>query len=160
MMGNGSAIAGLGRPTISMNATGACKLSVRKNSGGLTVKHCNSALDEVTIELSEGSLTFDNTNDLQFDGQMVARGIGKFVDETTGFAVADEMESTVIWQRLLEGGYSAEELMRIIASAMAGKASGMETDTPAFRDINDTKDRINAITDIHGNRTSVVLDAG
>jgi hypothetical protein len=159
MMGNASVIAGLGRPTISMNATGSCKLSIRKHSGGLTIRHCNNALDEVTTEISEGSLTFDNTNDLQFDGQMVARGGGKFVDETTGFAVADETDSTIFWKKALEGNYTAEQLLRLISSMAAAKASGMDTNTPVFRDLNDTKNRIVAVTDNDGNRSSVIVDA-
>lgn len=87
MMGNGSAIAGLGRPTISMNGAGSSKLSIRKNSGGLTIKDCNNATDEVTVEISEGSLTFDSSCT---DGVMVARGMCKFVDSSNGATVVDE----------------------------------------------------------------------
>jgi len=157
MKDNASAISGLGRPTISMNATGSCKLSLRGNGGGMTIKHCNNALDEVTAEISEGSLTFDNTNDLQFDGQMVARGLGKFVDETTGFTVANEMQTRVTWQDIIEGNHSAEELIRLITSILAAKASGMDANTPAFRDLADTKDRLTATTDNDGNRLSTTV---
>jgi len=156
---NASAISGLGRPTISMNIAGSTKLSVRGNGGGLTIKDCNNALDEVTIEVAEGSLTFDSSNDLKFDGQMVARGSGNFVDETTGFSVSNQMQTKVTWQEVVEAGFSAEEMMRIIASMAASKVSGMENDAPVFRDINDTKDRITAVTDANGNRLSVILDA-
>ena len=77
----------MGRPTISLNGAGTAKLSIRKNGGGLTISDCNTATDVVTVEVSEGSLTFDNTNN---DGEMVARGICKFVDETTGATVTNE----------------------------------------------------------------------
>ena len=62
------------------------------------------------------------------------------------------------WGYLIEGAYSAEEIMRIMASGLAAKASGMESNAPVFRDINDTKDRITAVTDQYGNRTGVTLD--
>jgi hypothetical protein len=49
--------------------------------------------------------------------------------------------------------------MRIMAAALAGKLSGAQGTNPKFRDLSDTKDRISATTDEHGNRSSVVLDA-
>ena len=82
-----SGIAGTGRPTISMNATGTSLLSVRGYSGGLTIKDCNNAADRVTIELHPGSLTFDSSNT---NGIMVARGVGHFVDSTAGATVFNE----------------------------------------------------------------------
>jgi len=89
-----SAIAGLGRPTISMSPAGTCKLSLRKNGGGMTIKDCNQATDTVTVEVSEGSLTFDSSCT---DGIMVARGNCKFVDETTGAAVTNETMPELTW---------------------------------------------------------------
>lgn len=82
-----SAIPGTGRPTISMNASGTSLLSVRGYNGGLTIKDCNTVTDRVTVEMNPGSLTFDASNTA---GVMVARGIGKFVNQTTGATVVDE----------------------------------------------------------------------
>ena len=86
---NSSGIAGLGRPSISMSAGGTCKLSVRGNGGGLTIKDGDNILDEVTVEVSEGSLTFDASNT---NANMVARGTCNFVDLATaaGASVTDE----------------------------------------------------------------------
>lgn len=82
-----SGIPGTDRPTISMNATGTSLLSVRGYSGGLTIKDCNNAADRVTVELHPGSLTFDSSCT---NGIMVARGVGKFVDNTAGASVTNE----------------------------------------------------------------------
>jgi len=82
-----SGIPGTNRPTISMNSGGASQLSVRGYSGGLTIKDCDNVDDRVTVELLAGSLTFDSSCVL---GTMVARGTGKFVDETNGATVIDE----------------------------------------------------------------------
>lgn len=82
-----SNIPGTSRPTISMNAAGTSQLSVRGYSGGLTIKDCNNVADRVTIELHPGSLTFDSSCT---NGIMVARGVGKFVDQTAGATVIDE----------------------------------------------------------------------
>ena len=88
-----SAIPGTDRPTISMNATGTSLLSVRGYSGGLTIKDCNNAADRVTVELHPGSLTFDSSCT---NGIMVARGVGKFVDNTAGASVFNETVNQTI----------------------------------------------------------------
>ena len=49
-----------------------------------------------------------------------------------------------VWGKILEAGYTAEEIMRLLASVAAGDASGLEGATPVFRDLADTKDRITA----------------
>lgn len=82
-----SSIPGTNRPTISMNASGTSQLSVRGYNGGLTIKDCNNASDRVTVELGGGSLTFDSSCT---NGIMVARGVGKFVDQTAGATVVNE----------------------------------------------------------------------
>ena len=51
-----------------------------------------------------------------------------------------------------------EKRIRIFASALAGKVSGMATNVPIFRNITDTKARITATTDSSGNRSAVTLD--
>ena len=83
-----SLIAGLNRPSISMNSGSVANVSLRNYSGGMTITDCDHVDDVITVEVSQGSLTFDNTN---VAGTMVARGIGKFVNETAGASVVNEM---------------------------------------------------------------------
>jgi hypothetical protein len=63
-----------------------------------------------------------------------------------------------IWQYLIEGDKSAEEFLRLIGAALAGKIAGGNTNTITIRSVIDHKDRIVASVDQHGNRTSVALD--
>lgn len=58
----------------------------------------------------------------------------------------------------IETGFSLRESIRLMLAALVGKASGAETTTITFRDINDTIDRIVATVDSNGNRTSVTKD--
>ncbi len=83
-----SGIPGLDRPTLSMNSGLPSAVSIRGWKGGLTIKNCDHIDDVITVGLTEGSLTFDNSCT---NGTMVARGLGKFVDETAGATVVDEM---------------------------------------------------------------------
>jgi hypothetical protein len=58
----------------------------------------------------------------------------------------------------VEGSFTMRQLLRLMASALLGKASGGGTATITFRDLGDSKDRITATVTSNGNRTTVVLD--
>lgn len=64
-----------------------------------------------------------------------------------------------VWNKVLESGYTAKQLMRLFASVLNGRISGAATGTEVFRDINNTKDRVIATVDENGNRTGLTLDA-
>lgn len=54
-------------------------------------------------------------------------------------------------------GKTIREILRLVAAWHGGKVSGAPNN-PVARDLNDTKDRVRAITDANGNRTSITLD--
>jgi hypothetical protein len=54
--------------------------------------------------------------------------------------------------------YDLQEMMRIMFATLSGKSSGGGTDTLAFRDAADSKDRISETVDVNGNRTAVTRD--
>src|SRR5512132_4436123 len=58
----------------------------------------------------------------------------------------------------VEGSFTMRQLLRLMASALFGKALGGGTATITFRDLGDSKDRITATVTSNGNRTTVVLD--
>jgi hypothetical protein len=66
--------------------------------------------------------------------------------------------ATEIWNSQLEGLYTAKEIMRLMAAALAGKISGAEGTNVKIRDLNDTTDRIDATVDSNGNRLSIIYD--
>lgn len=76
-------------------------------------------------------------------------------------AVAAPSAGTIadaVWDEALEGSYSARELMRLYAAALGGKASGLDTGAPKYRNTSDDVDVIDATTDEFGNRSAVTLD--
>lgn len=77
---------------------------------------------------------------------------------TMGEKLNDAGSASNPWTEVIESGYTAAEILRLIAAAMAGKASGLGGSTATFRDIGDTKDRIVATVDSSGNRTALTLD--
>ena len=64
---------------------------------------------------------------------------------------------TAIWAEVITGTTTAVQAMRGFIAAMLGKASGLPT-APKYRNIADTRNVIDAVTDTDGNRTSVTLD--
>lgn len=74
-------------------------------------------------------------------------------------AAGGGMSPASIWQYIIDGQYTAEEIVRLMASALAGKVSGANGSEMKFRDLADSKDRITATVDEYGNRTAVTLDA-
>jgi hypothetical protein len=67
------------------------------------------------------------------------------------------LTASQVWQYAVEGAITAEEAMRLFGAALAGKAS-IAGDVIAYRDMNDTKDRITATTTTDGERTAITLD--
>lgn len=67
-------------------------------------------------------------------------------------SVANILAATV------EGSTTLVQTLRLLNSALGGKAGGLDTTTVHYRDLADTKDRILATVDADGNRTAVTLD--
>lgn len=86
----------------------------------------------------------------------VGNMIGAWVAST---GLTPQSLAEAVWGTQIEGTYTALEVNRIIAAALAGKVSGSGTNAPVFRSLTDTKDRITATTDVDGNRLSITLDA-
>lgn len=86
--------------------------------------------------------------------------VGTNADKTDYSLTASERSSiaSAVWSFISEGTYTMLNIMRLISSALFGKVSGAQTNTPTFRDLLDTKNRITMTTDNDGNRTSVTLD--
>jgi hypothetical protein len=59
----------------------------------------------------------------------------------------------------IETNRTMRQALRLMLSALAGKASGLGTTTATFRDTNDGVNRIVATVDADGNRSVVTLDA-
>lgn len=77
---------------------------------------------------------------------------------TMGEAVLNAGSSGNPWDTAIDGTYTAADVMRIVAAALAGKATGGGTTAISLRDLSDTKDVIEMTVDVNGNRSAVTLD--
>jgi len=93
--------------------------------------------------------------------------LGNLSDEGTGtIAENPELGATVlavadgVWQRVLDGTLTMEEGGRIVLAALAGKSNATQgPDRVIYRDVGDTKNRIDAFHSPDGDRVAVTLDA-
>lgn len=57
----------------------------------------------------------------------------------------------------VETGITLRQALRVMSAVLAGKVSGAEINTPIYRNLIDTANRVRAITTTAGNRTAVTL---
>ena len=63
-----------------------------------------------------------------------------------------------VWQKILEGGLTAEEIMKVMGAVLAGTVSGAGYGIETFKGLDKTTDRVVSTVDADGNRSSVILD--
>ena len=73
--------------------------------------------------------------------------------ESANYVVAADLSDTVI-----EGTITIQHAFMILLAALAGKSDGAKTTLQHFRNTSDTKNRITAVVDSSGNRTTITLD--
>lgn len=143
-------------------------LTVRNFAGGLNLQNFSGG-GAVSIDMNSGRVEVEPTVTA---GEITIRGVADVTDNSSGTAVVDDLTVNVAVDEgfatvdqisailsNIEGGYDADGILRLILAAVAGKGGDADADdTYRFRDIADTKDRIVAVTDGAGNRTSVTLD--
>jgi hypothetical protein len=66
--------------------------------------------------------------------------------------------AVAVWQRALESGITAEQMLRIMLAALAGTSQDTGTSIERYFGIDKTTARLTATFDKLGNRSSVVID--
>ncbi len=67
------------------------------------------------------------------------------------------LTASQVWATAIEAGYTAEQLLKIIAASTAGKSSGNEDNAPVFLGVDGTTARITGTVDAFGNRITSTL---
>lgn len=77
---------------------------------------------------------------------------------TMGEKLNDAGSGSNPWTEVIEGSYTAAELLRIVAAALAGKLNGAATTTVTITGVDGATDRIVATVTADGDRTAITLD--
>lgn len=74
------------------------------------------------------------------------------------YTPADIQEiSDSMWGKSIEGGYTAEQLLRMLAAVLLGKVSGAGSGQEVFSITGGDDDMATSVVDNMGNRTEVTL---
>lgn len=143
---------------------------------GLTAVPWNAAWDaEVQSECTDALNAYDPPTNTEMEARTIAAAsyatataldtVDNFLDtEVAAILAAVDTEIAAIKAKtdLIPGtidGKTFSELVTLIASVLLGKASGLATTTAIYRAVDDSKDRVTATVDEHGNRSALTLDA-
>jgi hypothetical protein len=121
-------------------------LSAALSGSGVVSAAVLSLLVSIEADLTgSGTLTADLKGLLSMAADIVVTG--------TGLSTANVGEA--VWAKLITAGFTAEDVLRIIAAATSGKVSG-GPGSPVFKDLDGTTTVITGVADSAGNRTTAI----
>lgn len=82
------------------------------------------------------------TAGIALDVNFVPYAIGWLSGTTAESGLTTNGIANAVWQRIIEAGYTAEQILKIIASFAAGSATGLEGSDPQFTGLDGTTVRI------------------
>ncbi len=135
--------------TIAITIGKAGGAMANPNAGATNATEISSGLYKVTLD----------TTDTGTSGLLAIRGAVALIQDVLIIAQVNDGTALLDVAAGVETSLTVRQFMRLTASALFGKASGLGTATAVFRDYGDTKDRLTATEDTSGNRTAVTRDA-
>lgn len=135
---------GIYRGDMPSVAAGIYYLVAYKQSGG------SPAVGD--SDIGEGAMEWDGSAEIALNSRST-------FDSASDTVTLSASSVDAILDDPVDGSYTLRQILRLLASALAGKVSGGGTTTVTFRDLGDSKDRIVATVDSSGNRTAITLDA-
>jgi hypothetical protein len=101
-----------------------------------------------------GSLIATLEGDGDLTGAATALGTLEAAIVVTGTGLSTANVGSAVWTYLVEAGFDAARVLRIIAAATAGESSGGPS-SPVFRDLSDTENMITGTANADGDRSAV-----
>jgi hypothetical protein len=143
-----------GDGTITVSQSGALALTIALAGNGAASITGTGGLSMIVP--FDGAAAFALTGAANLKGNLSLSG-----DITPFTELSPQNLAAAVWGSIIEAGYSAEDLLKILAAVAAGKSDitdlGGGSATVVFRDVNDTADRVTA-TMTGSERTTVVID--
>ena len=133
-------------------------------SGRIKFINQNRATDSGTIwiHMDGGTVTIDSTctkGSFFISGVCTVVNNGTSTVDTSGVTAGADQVSVAgdPWIKVIESGYTAEEILRLMAAALAGQRSGIGTATETYTGLDGTTTRISLTpADAAGNGTPVL----
>lgn len=131
-------LSGLGALLAALTGTGTATGSTLTGTGAL----------DADITVTGTGLTTSNVGPAVWSALAAANND----PGTMGEKLNDAGSASNPWTEVIESGYTAAEILKLIAAAVQGNASGLESGAPTFKGLDGTTDRITA-TYASGTRT-------
>jgi len=148
-------------PVLDLSGT-ARHVAFRNFAGPIKITNSTDPANTICLDIASGAtITLDASCTA---GTVYVRGIANIINNSAMTVSTEalqnpEMAGNAVWQRALEG-LTAEEMMRIMLAALAGKRSGLGTDTEVYAGVDGITTRITLTpTDAAGNGTPVTNGA-
>ena len=156
-----SGCVGLGTADLPvLNMAGSARhVAFRNFAGPIKITNSTDSANTLCVDVSSGAtVTLDATCTA---GTVYIRGIAQVINNGSMTvhveAQLDQVSiGSAVWNKQVEGTYTAEQIMRLMSAVLAGKVSGAGTGTEVFRDVSDMTDRVSISVTAEGNRTGVV----
>ncbi len=91
-------------------------------------------------------------------GTLVSYAVGHMEGSTSGREHSAADVADAVWNRVIEAGFSAQQILRLLAAHAAGDATGLESGTTEFSSLDGSKTRITGSV-VAGVRTITDRDA-
>lgn len=174
----GLIVSGQGAASISFSAAGSI-LSVAAAQGAANLTISSSAnigakagisgagsisLAGAGSIMARGYMSGLSTSETEFSAAALAAAVWNAVGSeyitagSMGKKLNDAGAGANPWTEIIESGLSAAEILRIIASVLAGEVSGAGTGTETFKGLDGSTERVISTVDSSGNRTAVAVD--
>lgn len=164
-------------PVLSMAGTGR-HVAFRNYAGPIKITNSTDPANTICLDIASGAtITIDPSCTA---GTVYVRGIANIPPTAHGMTVITTAQldqvsigsavwssSTVpsafeianaVWGRMVDGGYTAEELQRLFAAVLFGKVNGAGSGVEDFLSLAGDKVRVRSTVDESGNRTAIELN--
>jgi hypothetical protein len=140
-----SAVASLtGSADVTASMAGIIQAAASLTGSGDVAAAIGAIVEMIAGLSGEGSVSAEST----------AKGSMASEITVTGDLLSTANVGDAVWSTLLEAGFTASQIVRIVAAATAGASSGGPS-SPVFRNLGDTDDMISGTADSNGNRSSI-----
>jgi hypothetical protein len=162
-----SALTGSGNITSALASLIVSAASSITGSGDVTLANLRGFENGLSAIVGDGAVSATLTALANAGASIIGSGSVSITPTASGKLDANIKSYTdlsaqgaadAVWAQILETGFTAQQIMRILSAVMAGQVSGAAGTTVTIRDINNTVDRVVATVDSSGDRTAVTLN--
>lgn len=149
----------------SISGTGSAAFSVATNTPTLGALASGAGAATIAFSAAADILPADDTSPTRtgtatfsFGGTLTPYAIGHMEGSTVDSTVlTSDAIASAVWGQVIEAGFSAEQIVRLLAAHAAGAATGLEGANPQFTGLDGSTIRIDG-TYVLGTRTIDALD--